>query len=301
MIKRKIGASVGLVTGVNVFIITMLVVSMLLLGSCSNNIQDRKDEFSQYAEENEIALVYEDRILYFDSHSVELEALTGKGEEANGGVFIEDEKIYFTTTVENGWFYYGLKVYECDLYGNDLKLLFQKDDYKTYCRTCIVGKSVYISYNLKNAFSKSSEMIDMYDIETGEYKNIDSGEECSLSNYLPIKTSSYEFNIVDHSSADYFEIQNMNNGEKKIVDNEFMKNTIYFDSLQKFGYNAMRADVVDGHIYLTYSIGVDGFVKVSYPHLVFEYDFENDSLQYKMLAFLPDSYHVEVLSTKKDR
>ena len=45
MIKCKIDAGVGLVTGVNVFVIIMLVVLMLSLGSCSNNIQDGYDYY----------------------------------------------------------------------------------------------------------------------------------------------------------------------------------------------------------------------------------------------------------------
>ena len=78
-----------------------------------------------------------------------------------------------------------------------------------------------------------------------------------------------------------------------IIDDEYLRNTIYIESMEKFNYSPKRVDISNGHILLTYGIGAgDGW---NFPHLVFEYDFDSNKLEYKLLAFPFDSVPIEII------
>ena len=62
--------------------------------------------------------------------------------------------------------------------------------------------------------------------------------------------------------------------------------------MEMFNFGPERVDISNGHILLTYWIGAgDGW---TYSHLVFEYDFESDTLEYKLLAFPYASTPIEI-------
>ena len=92
------------------------------------------------------------------------------------------------------------------------------------------------------------------------------------------------------------ESRNATNGETneiRIIDDAFLKNTVYIESMEMYNYSPKRYDISNGHILLTYSIGAgDGW---NFPHLIFEYDFDTDTLVYKMLVFPYDSVPIEII------
>ena len=80
------------------------------------------------------------------------------------------------------------------------------------------------------------------------------------------------------------------------VGDEYLKNTIYIESMNKYNYEPLRYDISKGHILLTYEIGAgDGW---NHPHLVFEYNYETNTLEYKMLVFPYDSVPIEIVYIK---
>ena len=90
-----------------------------------------------------------------------------------------------------------------------------------------------------------------------------------------------------------FIITDLETGLSNIIDDEYLKDTIYIESMEKFNYSPKRVDISNGHILLTYSIGAgDGW---NYPQLVFEYDFASNSLEYKLLSFPYDKPGVEII------
>ena len=67
--------------------------------------------------------------------------------------------------------------------------------------------------------------------------------------------------------------------------------------MEKFKYSPKRVDISRGHILLTYSIGAgDGR---NNPHLIFEYSFEEETLEYKCLVFPYDNVPVDIVYIEK--
>ena len=61
------------------------------------------------------------------------------------------------------------------------------------------------------------------------------------------------------------------------------ENTVCIESMKKFGYGIRRVDISKNHILVSCEIGAgDGW---NAPHLIFEYDFETEALEYKCLVF----------------
>lgn len=278
--------------------LVLLIISCLIfLTSCmEDNTQLAKDEFSKYFNgKNEVVLVLDDTI-YFETYQIDLNSLK-ENEEANNGLLIKNNKIYFSMCRQNSIFNYTLNIYESDFSGKKIDLIFSKDGYKTHPWAYAVDDSFYIEHYSKSAFEETSKQIDVFILSKNQYENIDSGKDCSLSNYLSKEeTNKYEFTIIENPSIKEhgkFIITNTETNEERIIDDEYLKNTIYIESMEMFNYAPNRVDISNGHILLTYGIGAgDGW---TYPHLVFEYDFENDALEYKLLVFPFDSVPIEII------
>ena len=274
-----------------------LTVFTLLLTSCrQDTTQLAKDEFSKYYNgKDEVILHIEDN-LYFENHALELNGLL-KGNEYNNGLIINQRNFFFSTSKENSMFNFTFNIYESNLQGTDIKLVYSKDGFKTHPWAYAIDDVFYIEYYSNNALDPESKLIDSYTISTGIYENISSGKDCSLSNYSQKEEQSrYSIEVIENISPQEhgkFIVTDLEKGLSNIIDDEYLRNTIYIEAMEKFNYSPKRVDISNGHILLTYGIGAgDGW---NYPHLVFEYDFVSNKLEYKLLAFPFDSVHVEII------
>ena len=274
-----------------------LTVFTLLLTSCrQDTTQLAKDEFSKYYNgKDEVILHIEDN-LYFENHALELNGLL-KGNEYNNGLIINQRNFFFSTSKENSMFNFTFNIYESNLQGTDIKLVYSKDGFKTHPWAYAIDDVFYIEHYSNNALNLESKLIDSYTISTGIYENISSGKDCSLSDYSQKEEQSrYSIEVIENISPQEhgkFIVTDLEKGLSNIIDDEYLRNTIYIEAMEKFNYSPKRVDISNGHILLTYGIGAgDGW---NYPHLVFEYDFVSNKLEYKLLAFPFDSVHVEII------
>ena len=273
-----------------------LTILTLLLTSCrQDTTQLAKDEFSKYYNgKDEVVLNNEDN-LYFENYALDLNSLV-KGNEHNNGLIINQRNFFFSTSKENSMFNFTLNIYESNLQGTDIKLVYSKDGFKTHPWAYAIDDVFYIEHYSNNALDLESKLIDRYAISTGIYENIASGKDCSLSDYMPKEEQSrYSIEVIENISPQEhgkFIVTDLEKGLSNIIDDEYLRNTIYIDSMEKFNYSPKRVDISNGHILLTYGIGAgDGW---NFPHLVFEYDFDSNKLEYKLLAFPFDSVPVEI-------
>ena len=274
-----------------------LTILTLLLTSCrQDTTQLAKDEFSKYYNgKDEVVLNIEDN-LYFENYALDLNGLV-KGNEHNNGLIINQRNFFFSTSKENSMFNFTLNIYESNLQGTDIKLVYSKDGFKTHPWAYAIDDVFYIEHYSNNALDLESKLIDKYTISTGIYENIASGKDCSLSDYMPKEEQSrYSIEVIENISPQEhgkFIVTDLEKGLSNIIDDEYLRNTIYIESMEKFNYSPKRVDISNGHILLTYGIGAgDGW---NYPHLVFEYDFDSNKLEYKLLAFPFDSVPVEII------
>ena len=269
----------------------------LLLVSCiEDTTQLAKDEFSKYYNgKDEVVLNIEDN-LYFENYILDLNGLV-KGNEYNNGLIINQSNFFFSASKETSMFNFTLNIYESNLQGTNIKLVYSKDGFKTHPWAYAVDGVFYIEHYSNNALDLESKLIDRYTISTGIYENIASGNDCSLSDYVPKKEQSrYSIEVIENISPQEhgkFIVTDSETGITKTIDDDYLKNTIYINSMEKFNYSPKRVDISNGHILLTYGIGAgDGW---NYSHLVYEYDFDLNKLEYKLLAFPYDSVPIEII------
>ena len=280
-----------------VYLLFFLLILTILLTSCrEETTQLAKEEFSKYYNgKDEVVLNIEDNI-YFENYTIDLSDLVD-GNEYNNGLIIKQDKFFFSTAKENSMFNFTLNIYEYNLQGTAIKLLYSKDEFKTHPWAYAIDDVFYIEHYSNNALDPESKLIDSYTISTGIYENISSGKDCSLSDYAQKEEQSrYSIEVIENISPQEhgkFIVTDLETGLSNIIDDEYLRNTIYIKSMEKFNYSPKRVDISSGHIFLTYGIGAgDGW---NYPHLVFEYDFDSNKLEYKLLAFPFDSVPVEII------
>ena len=255
-----------------------------------------KEEFSKYHNGiDEVVLEHGDN-LYFENYALDLNGLV-KGNEYNNGLIINQRNLFFSTSKENSMFNFTLNIYESNLQGTDIKLVYSKDGFKTHPWAYAIDDVFYIEHYSNNALDLESKLIDSYTISTGIYENISSGKDCSLSDYAQKEEQSrYSIEVIENISPQEhgkFIITDSETGVTNIIDDEYLRNTIYIESMEKFNYSPKRVDISKGHILLIYGIGAgDGW---NHPHLVFEYIFENNSLEYKLLAFPEETTFVNII------
>ena len=226
-----------------------------------------------------------------------MSALVNDNEYING-LIINQNKIIFATSEKNSPFGdHTLHIHESNLQGNEIQTIFSKDGFKTHPWAYATDDVFYIEHYAKNAFFAESKLIDQYKLSTSAYENIASGNGCDLSDYFREEDQSrYQIEVIENTSPQqhgHFVITDLLTGTEKIIDDDYLKGTIYLESMEKFNYGPDRFDISNGHILLTYGIGAgDGW---NYPHLVFEYDFQSNTLEYKLLAFPDDTVVVEIV------
>jgi len=277
--------------------VLLLTILTLLLTSCGEDTTRlAKDEFSKYYNgRNEVVLNYLDN-LYFENYILSLSDLIEKS-EFNNGLIIKQDKFFFSTSTENSMYDFTLNIYEANLQGTNVKMIFSKDGYKTHPWVYAIDEMFYVEFYSNNAFDLKSKLIDKYTISTRIYENVASGEDCSLSDYFQSNSQSrYSIEVVENISPQEhgeFIITDLENGITNIIDDDYLKDTIYIESMEKFNYSPMRFDISNDKILLTYGIGAgDGW---NNAHLIFEYDFNLNKLKYQLLAFPDDLMNVKII------
>ena len=279
-----------------IYLLLFTIITLFLTSCGQDTTILAEDEFSKYYNgKDEVVLNIDDNI-YFENYTLDLDALV-KDNEHNNGLIIKQDRLFFSTAQENSMFNFTLNIYEFDLQGTNIKKLYSKDGFKTHPWAYAIDGVFYIEHYLNNALDSEGKLIDKYTISTGIYENIAGGKDCSLSDCVPKEEQGrYSIEVIENVSPQEhgkFIVTDLEKGLSNVIDDEYLKNTIYIDSMEKFNYSPMRVDISNGHILLTYEIGAgDGW---NYPHLVFEYDFDSNTLEYKLLAFPYDSVPIDIV------
>ena len=280
------------------FIATLILLCLGFVSACNreDTTQLAKDEFAKYNNGKNDVVLFDVNGLYFQDYT--LEDLENSDPHRTGFFLFYENTIYHPHVVSTGIFNEhreAIEIYSCDLHGKNSKLVFSKkmDVYGTF-KIRTQGDSFYFQYTKDDLV-----FIDRYTIPTNTYENLCSGKDCRISDHIQQEESQYSIEMTDYlfsKEHDKFVITDSETGAKRIIDNDYLKNTIYFESINMFGYGPDRFDISKGHILLTYEIEAgDGWDDC---FLVFEYDFEKDALEYKLLAFTDDRSSVEIHYTK---
>ena len=277
--------------------LSFLIVFVFTLSSCwrEDTTQSAKNEFSKYFNGKDEVVLNIDDNLFFENYLLDLDGIV-KDNEHNGGIIVKQDCLYFSTTKQNSMFDYTLNIFESNLDGTNVENIYSKEGFKTHPWAYAIDDVFYIEHYLNNAFDLNSKSIDRYIISTGKYENIASGKNINLSDYMSKEQSRYSFETIENETPKKhgkFIITDLEKNLSTTIDDDYLRDTVYIESMEKYNYSPKRVDISNGHILLTYSIGAgDGW---NYPHLVFEYDFDTNKLEYKLLAFPYDTVPIEII------
>lgn len=267
------------------------------MNSCwrEDTTQSAKNEFSKYFNGKDEVVLNIDDNLFFENYSLDLDGIV-KDNEYNGGLFVKQNRLYFSASKQNSMFDFTLNIFESNLDGTNVENIYSKDGFKTHPWAYAIDDVFYIEHYLNNAFDLNSKSIDKYIISTGKYENIANGKESYLSDYMSKEQCRYSIETIENESPKKhgkFIVTDLEKNLSKIIDDDYLRNTVYIESMEKYNYGPERADISNGHILLTYGIGAgNGW---NYPHLVFEYDLDTNKLEYKLLAFPYDTVPIEII------
>ena len=285
-------------------LLLILLLSFVFLGliSCFSykemqNFEMATEEFSQYHNgKNEVAVLSYSS-LCFEGYEINLDALF-PDEDFNGGLLIKDNKFYFSTsTAINTWTpapsEYTLNIYESDFGGKEISLVFSKQ-YDTLPRTYAKEDSFYIEYRSSSDhfFWEEERNIDKFTLSTTKYENIASEKDCDLSEYHSTESGRYEIEVERNSLPEKygkFTITDTESGQVRTIDEDYLKNTIYIESMERFEYGPRRYNISNGHILLIYGIGIYSGLEEGF--LIFEYDFDANEIEYKAFVMLEEDYY----------
>lgn len=265
-------------------IIIILTGIIALFCSCSSNrtenfsVDEIKNEYTRFHSDNDIVFSYPPDYFYFFDHVLQLNRLTEY--DINTGCIIKDRKIYFSVSKQNSSFDFSFVVYETDFYGSCLNIVFERDGYHTHPST-LTGKGIfYIEHYASSVFQSSGKIIDSYELDSGEYKNIASGSSSNLSEYNS-KTTRYSVKI-DNS---VFLIQDNESLQKYRIDEDFLSSVGYYESLKKFSATPDKSQIVDNSILLSYRLEVStSFWMPEYAFAIYEFDPEKETFCFKILV-----------------
>lgn len=286
-----------------------VLILLILFCCCSCFAEDRqqeaKDEFSQYYNGEEEVVIKLWDYYYFENHTFDCNTLYGdEGSNLADCTIVKEQKIYYFDydIVEKDFNYkkYYFQVFSCDYYGENRCFVddFVFDAGEKKVDYGVSGYYFYLKYKKNNM-----TYIDRYNVNDNTFENIEVGQSLSIYDYINKKESSeFEIELTSYSNSysckktkknGWFKIKNKETSEERVIDDEYLKSTLYLDSMELFGYEPISYTISKGHILLAYVIAAgDGW---NYPQLVFEYDFASNSLEYKLLAFPYDKPGVEII------
>lgn len=273
-------------------IISLLIISIFcaILPACSTkyNYEEVKQEFSQYEADLNTAIVLDSRNIYFNDRVVELHKLVP--EDSYSHFQLIDNEIYISAKEKVNWNTVNLTVYKCDIYGNNLERIFIKENLTKPVKDIFNGETFYFQYK-----ADGDKVIDSYDLITGKYVNVTRGGDCNIDNYKQnienkyireLNRNSGEFTITDAKTLETF-----SGGE------EYLKQTPYYNSLNKYPYKLDSIVENEERLYFVYRLRIEEFFDLSpdYTFAVFEFDFTNKQLEYKLITQMYDIEYYSII------
>lgn len=262
-----------------VFLLTVFL--SFTLYSCRTASDPIKEQFEKYPRDDNVVGVLDNTSFYFADHELQLLDLIDE-EEPNHGYLFKDGRLYFSVSKENGLTDFSLIIYSCDLYGNDKQLVFEKQGYKTHPWATGNQGIFYIEHYSENAFDESSRVIDSYNILTGAYEKIASGEQVSLSDYYRNTKESYSCSAVENVIT----LSDSKTNATYSIDLQSSQADQFNDSLADIEYNFEGFTATeDNRILLLYRLKTKGS---SYPFIICEYLPDTDKVVFCSVFFAYD-------------
>ncbi|HAU87210.1 MAG TPA: hypothetical protein DCW90_17505 [Lachnospiraceae bacterium] len=264
----------------------------LSLSSCQKDTIRMQEDFSLYEGNQEVVCVLDNRIFYFPDRVLNLYRVDVQGEANRGWLFIQD-RLYFSVTYEEKKYErYTFAIYSCDLYGNQLEKVFEKEGFQTHPWARGIDGKIYWEYAVKPAWRNENRRMDAYDIATKTYTHVAEGEKAT---HFPT-TSRYEELYKVKKYGRTFELSNISTAQILKITEDTVKNTPCGSAMETWEYRAKQVDFCDGRIFCTYQLKNTDLSSWGCPVVVMEYHPETDCLTFCLFSYLDDTEITQVIT-----
>ena len=265
------------------YIVALIVLLTVLLSSCKvPDIPDKisydeiYEEFSQYGQSDDV-MISLTRGLYFHDHEIDLDTLFPGRSIVEDAVLLNNQIYLAVHTYEAKP--YPLTLYSCDLYGENLKKVFE---YNPNDRTLYAEIEEGVLYFQFQDSESHKFKIMTFDILAEELNMLSENHSWQTNHYV-----GEERPYIVQQQRGTFIITSQATGEQRVIDEAYLQKTEFYDSLVKFNHGICNHSVTQDKIMLAYHFNTTSFFDLtvdSYPKAIFEYDFENDKLIFKATA-----------------
>ena len=262
----------------------ILILMLLSFASCGPSVDELEQRFANCSPDNDVVAVWDGREFYFTDHTLKIYDII-ENEDLNNGYLFANGRLYFSTSRENGAFDFSFCVYECDYYGNDKKIVFEKNGYKTNPRATADQNIFYIEHYENNTLDESSRKIDSYNLNSREYITVSEGKSKTLQDYQKDRTKNYSCDF----DNDILRITDKSKNSEYIINKETLFNSNFEEALTDLDYTYYRFQVIEkngeNQFYLIYRIKTNN---VLYPFFVCQFIPETNKVEFKSLFFATD-------------
>ncbi|MBQ9781858.1 MAG: hypothetical protein IJW26_01585 [Clostridia bacterium] len=295
-------------------LILAIIISFSCIGCSKKEKQGRilaEIEFSQYSDGAcDVAVVVGSKV-YIGNSEIDLQDIAEKNLNGRsitvGKCVVMKESVVFSVSKQNVENDYAVAFLRCDFSGKQVEKIYEQSNMATYPHVVVIDSIFYIEHFSKLFDKKNTRIIDSYDLEKNKYStNIENGQE--LSFYQNLNSQIVEDNLKydckkqtnenDKSKTPryFFQIVDKLTNNEKYVNDAFWEKTCFWESLNKFDFYAERIDESCGRVFLTYSLHLaKGFyISAIHSYLIFEFDFNKETVQYKGLFFMENDDFAEI-------
>lgn len=265
-----------------------LFMALLMLFSCregttAHMYEDIKNDFAQYEGSNDAALVLYNSRLYFYDHTLDLETLFPADEDFTFQyATMMNDMVYFVVSLkEETKAIFTTILYQCDFYGNDLKMLYKKENLDHVTFVDFYSGIFYFKHS-----ESQMQTIETYNCLDGTLKNLGSFKDVDLDEYVkPLELYKWE-KIEDQ----HFVITQKETGKQRIIDESTFKNSEFYPLLEKYNYGKLRISTHKEKILVAQRLYIEDFFEIptGYPFVIFEYDFETEELKFLSTVYSSD-------------
>lgn len=225
-----------------------------------------------------------DKTLAFGNRVLKLKDLVTEGELCDG-VELCGDRIYFSVREKSNDIY-TFRIMRCGLYGENVTTVFSKQYSFPVCSSSR-ERVIYIS---REKHEDDVVPVDVFYTETETYRH-EIWENADCTTYVKELENQRKYRF-DYklTSSDPMKVTDRETGQIKTVTTERLAQDPIGKLIIKesqWGWNG--ADVLDGKIFLTCTVLVrdEGWFDYTYLNVVYEYDFDSDTLLFR---FYFDSY-----------
>lgn len=283
-------------------VLSLLLAVVILILSCLTSCEEEpnlesiarcKEEFAQYYSGVDRVVGDHTSKLYFQNHTLSKEQLPRYLKFYNGKMYGLRAKQGATEDEMT------ITIYAYDLFGENEEIVHIENVFEgsgvNYIGTWPWHNCFYISRMNED----KKYVLDRYSLSSGLYETIAVREKSFAIQDVAPDIDKYQVKIETSPDATWWEkafyvshrrfvITDRQTGEERIIDDQYLANTVYKASMDKFGGYEAYCGVFNGeHILLQYDI-----VRDFYGELVFEYNFETDELEFLAILFPPENWNL---------